>query len=143
MLILAVVAAACAPVLPRAEPPTLVQRPVGPVLGAGPGVAAVRGPLPFPFEQNVGQASPSIAYLLRAGDHHVGFRERGVSIRLHAVESRATDDTLPGRDRPGTGTVRRSWNVEQELVGARAGSHPVGTVPTETAVSWLPWIHIS
>src|SRR4051812_7875812 len=100
MMILAVLVAACAPArVPGgtlATPGVLEQPPVAPVVAAGPGIAAVRGPIPFPFEANVGQAHPSIAYLLRAGDLHIGFRERGVSLRVHAAEPQADDIGYPG-----------------------------------------------
>jgi hypothetical protein len=137
---LLVAAAACAPAGPRTAPPALVQRPAALAVASGPGVMAVRGPLPFPFEQNVGQAGPSIAYLLRVGDLQVGFRERGVSLRVRAAEPPTDDDRLPvpGRHQPDLGKAAQHWSVEHELVGAREAA-PVGTMASETAISYLGW----
>jgi hypothetical protein len=117
-----------------------MQRPAVPVATMGSGVKVVRGPIPFPFEQNVGQASASISHLLRLGDLQAGFGARGVSLQLHATESTANEEGRgipdPGRQEPGK--VVRRWSVEQELVGARTAL-PVGTVAAETAVSYLGW----
>jgi hypothetical protein len=55
---------------------------VGPARAAGPGVQALAGPLPFPFEQNVGQADRRADFLLRLGPLQAACGAGGPTYRL-------------------------------------------------------------
>jgi hypothetical protein len=154
VLILAVLATGCLPVAPTGSSlqatGTLLQAPPAPGRTLGSGLNAVPGPIPFPFEQNVGQAGESVAFLLRAGAFQTAFGTGGVTYRLvgedPADEPVADPDCALRRDRHqsipapsgASPTCRpmRSYLVNVELVGATA-STPVGTVPADTAVTYL------
>src|SRR6185369_9129591 len=56
--------------------------PVAPVRTPDQTVRLVGGPIPFPFEANVGQADDGVAFLLRDGDLMAGFGAGGVTYQL-------------------------------------------------------------
>src|SRR3954471_13988809 len=47
-------------------------------------VHAIAGPMPFPFEKNVGQAAPGSDYLLHAGNVQVAFAPGGLQLGIAA-----------------------------------------------------------
>src|SRR3954447_598356 len=142
-LVLAFVLAACAPGVrsPGAGPHTtaLLRPPPPPTAMAGPNLQAVRGPIPFPFEENHGQAPADVAFLLRAGALRAAFGDRGISYRLVAADLPADPDpTSAARLSRGIGVAprpTRAYTVEQELVGARQAA-PIGTVVAPTRVNY-------
>src|SRR3954464_12456248 len=93
-LLIAVVLAACAPGarLPDVSRSTtgLLRPPPVPGMLAGPNQHVIGSPLPFPFEENHGQAPADVAYLLRAGSLHAAFGAQGVSYTLLAVDPGST-----------------------------------------------------
>jgi hypothetical protein len=88
--------------------------------------------MPFPFEQNVGQADAAVRYLLRAGAVQAGFASGGFQLMLSDSPPRPgqSGQADPIRD-AGTTSV-----VAVDLVGASA-SAPVGAIPSDTAVSYF------
>ncbi|MGE3913031.1 MAG: SBBP repeat-containing protein [Chloroflexota bacterium] len=98
------------------------------------------GRVPFPIEQNVGQAGEDVSYLLRAGAMQVNFGTGELSYALSDAGEFAHAETM-GR-RPGeagrslANVSGRSWTVRQELVGA-SKAVPSGTVGSPTAVSYF------
>jgi len=109
-----------------------------------PNLSVLRGPIPFPFEANQGQADADIAYILRAGSMHVGFGHGGQRFQLTDRE-RCEDAALRNpADRyrevtpciNGTPVQTFSHRIASELVGAE-GVMPVGLVPSETTLSYF------
>lgn len=147
LVLMAVLGVACLP----AASPTMFTRssltlpPVAPVAVPDASPRLVRGPVPFPFEANVGQAGDGVDYLLRAGDVQAGFGAGGVTYRLTGhdpSEAPSTDplDCKTMRVAPLSAgepcRTLRAYRVKLELVGAQPTA-PVGTVPTETAITYL------
>ena len=60
-----------------------------------PGLNVVRGPIPFPFEENHGQAPADVAFLLRAGDLRATFGST-VDYTLLAADAPAAGDVVTG-----------------------------------------------
>src|SRR5688572_11818990 len=85
VMLVAVTLAACAPnaLRPADHPPTtLLQPPAAPGTTVASRLNLISGPLPFPFEENHGQAPADVAYLLRLGGLRATFNATGVSYRL-------------------------------------------------------------
>ncbi len=131
---------ACAP--PPAPPsPHGLLRPPSAVAGAvAPGLTAVPGPLPFPIEQNVGQAGSSVGYLLRAGAMKVGFGAGELTFVLDGSSTLASPGSAGWRQNHHAhsffDTPAPRWTVRQELVGA-SKAMPSGTVESPTTVSYF------
>jgi hypothetical protein len=138
ILLVALVVAACAPVgrLPSGEraAPGLLGAPPGPSATVGQGLNVLRGPVPFPFEENRGQAPADLEYLLRAGPMQVGFASGGPRFLLAAGGGCDRDRMVSDPAACAEATPRHP--VTLELVGA-AEARPTGTVPSETIVSYL------
>jgi hypothetical protein len=143
-LLCAAVLAACtpglrSPVAGSAAPTPSLSPPAASVT-VSPDLHVVRTPIPFPFEENRGQASGGAAYLLRAGSMRAAFGAQGVSYTLVGADAdrppaaASTLPSLPVRDGPVL--PPRAFTVEQDLVGARAVP-PIGTVPAPTRVTYL------
>ncbi|MGE3777276.1 MAG: SBBP repeat-containing protein [Pirellulaceae bacterium] len=139
-LIVGLFVSACA--APNAAPPVpgLLQPSPPAASAVAPGVTAVPNVLPFPIEQNVGQADPGVGYLLRAGAMQVGFGASGPAYVLAGPRAPAgsgrggsgPDQTVPSvTDVPAPG-----WIVRQELVGATKAM-PIGTVASPTTISYF------
>jgi len=103
------------------------------------------GPAPFPFEKNVGQTDPDIAYLLRAGDVQAAFSTGGFRLALSSHQPGLKPGTLsngvatspenqPAQSSDPAGND--SSAVAVELVGATTAA-PVGAIPSETLVSYF------
>src|SRR2546425_1053627 len=65
---------------PRMKSPSTVGLIQGPqtattdlAVAGSPPIHAIAGPVPFPIEKNVGQASPGVSYVFRTGDVQVSF----------------------------------------------------------------------
>ena len=101
----------------------------------------MRSPLPIPFEENRGQASADVAYLLRAGSLQVAFGAQGVSYTVLEADPwlrrrGTTPSPAIGGPRGPSGPLR-AYTVYQELVGARPVWAPVGALPAPTRVNYL------
>jgi hypothetical protein len=102
-----------------------------------PGLTALPRLLPFPIEQNVGQAGPGVGFLLRAGEMQVGFGAGELTYVLSgpgAFSSVGSDGWRPAS--PAFAPERQVWTVRQELVGA-SQAMPSGTVGSPTTVSYF------
>jgi hypothetical protein len=147
LLLAAVLGVACLPARPVVGParPDLIRPPLAPIVAPDAGLRVLRGPIPFPFEANVGQADDGVAYLLRAGDLQAAFGAGGVTYQLLGQDpaESPSDDPLACR------TVQRSaltadetcrplrgYRVNLELVGAQPVA-PTGTVPADTVTTYL------
>jgi hypothetical protein len=154
LVLVAVVLAACAPgrVPWSGEPPAagLITAPPVASVALAPNLHALKGPLPFPFEENRGQAPAELAYLLHAGAVQVGFAAGGPRFHLTQAarcDARAPSD--PGARMPGHSSVddpaacvdgqftpARGYGLALELVGAD-DARPAGSVPSDTVVSYF------
>jgi hypothetical protein len=149
--IVGLVLTACLPQPPlRQEPagavtvPTVaapVFAPVGPGGQAGMSIHGLTGLVPFPIEQNIGQTTPDVEFLLRAGAVKVGFAAGGPRVRL--VDGASDADpicTTPSNRRPPSDSLEEpncplaSHLLNLELAGASRVS-PMGTRASETTVS--------
>jgi hypothetical protein len=140
--------AACAPASPAPRGGAgLLQPPPAPSRTLAPGLHTVMGPVPFPIEANVGQADPSVGYVLRAGEMHVGFGTGRVAYRVFGqdpAEAPVADPEGCGpRDRraslaeaPEPCRHVRAYRVDVELVGATQAA-PRGAEPAETTITYL------
>jgi hypothetical protein len=137
-LLLALVVAACAPAIqpPIGEraAPGLLALPPAPSASVGQGLNALRGPIPFPFEENRGQAPADLEYILRAGPMQVGFAGGGPRFLLS--EGEGCDRVRMASDRVACAEATSRHPVTLELIGA-AEARPIGAVPSETIVSYL------
>jgi len=116
-------------------------------VAVAPDLHVLRGPVPFPFEENRGQAPDDIAYVLHAGPMQVGFASRGP--RFHLLNGpRCDGSTTPaaplsahaghpeGSDPATCGQQPQGHTVALELLGV-GDARPVGTVPSDTLVSYF------
>src|SRR5438876_85463 len=139
-LVVGLLVSAC--VSPSTAPPANgLLRPPPALAGAvAPGATAVSGLLPFPIEQNVGQAGPSVGFLLRAGAMKVGFGASELTYVLAGPSELAGAGSAawrPSSPEQSVGDIAgRSWTVRQELVGATRAM-PSGTVRRPTTVSYF------
>jgi hypothetical protein len=146
VVLVSLVLAACAPVagpsLGGGATPGLLQAPPSASVAVAPDLHLLRGPVPFPFEENRGQAPDDIAYLLRAGAMQVGFGQGGP--RFHLTDRPACDPAaVAGLSRRGDDACAdpeqgqaRAHSVALELVGA-TDARPAGTVPSDTLISYF------
>jgi hypothetical protein len=121
----------------------LLRPPPAPSVAIGADLRLVRAQIPFPFEENRGQAAPDVAFVLRAASVRAAFRPRVVSYTIFAGDPGDSGD--PGDAiRAGTPTRRprapagpvQAYTIEQELVGTRAVP-PVGAQPAQARVNYL------
>jgi hypothetical protein len=109
---------------------------------AGPNLHVVRGPIPFPFEENDGQAPADVAFLLRAGGLRAAFGPQGIRYTVFGTYPPAAPDAasaaLPIRNLGVVSGPMRAYTVEQVLVGARNAS-PIGTIGAPAHVNYLTW----
>lgn len=147
LLVAALLGVGCLPAPPTLDPshPGLIRPPVAPIVALDPNLRVVPGPVPFPFEANVGQVSAGVEYVLRAGDLQAGFGVGSVSYRLVGRDpAEAPTDVAAAceprpRRRPTSEEPCRplqAYQVRLELVGAQPVA-PVGTVPVATAITYL------
>ena len=125
------------------QPPGSALAPAGLLSAELPPIRALRGPVPFPIEANVGQAPPDVTYLLRAGAVQVGFANGGPRLRLSDNAPSADPDcAAPLTRRARTdltdpvGCPLVAHTLALELIGAEDVA-PIGSTPSDTVVSWF------